>query len=163
MTSADIGKSLLWNRGFESHPFRHSRKELHPLSSSWKLDNLDSLNPHLTPFVQARVSPHAKRELHLRSMNPRIRFTKKQLEWYRSIKDFDRTPWWLPKIRGQKLDHAELFWRQENLSKSNRPSYAPEPVLWEILRRHPDLGPESSWKAQRKYLREAENELTQMK
>ena len=89
-------------------------------------------------------------------MNPRIRFTKKQLEWYRSIKDFDRTPWWLPKIRGQKLDHPELFWRQENLSKSNRPSYAPEPVLWEILRRHPDLGPESSWKAQRKYLREAE-------
>jgi hypothetical protein len=89
-------------------------------------------------------------------MNPRIRFTKKQLEWYRSIKDFDTTPWWLPKIKGQKLDHPELFWAQKKLAKSNRHSFASEPVLWEILRRHPDLGPESSWKAERKNLREAE-------
>jgi len=88
-------------------------------------------------------------------MKSRIRFTREQLIWYRGIRGFDTTPWWLPEKRGHKLDHPELFWRQENRGKSDRRSYAPEPVLWEILRRHPDLGPEPSWKAQRKHLSEA--------
>ena len=89
-------------------------------------------------------------------MKPQICYTKEQLVWYRGIRDFDKTPWWLPENRGHKLNHPGLYWGQKNPIKSSRLSHAPEPVLWETLRRHPDLGPESSWKAQRKNLREAE-------
>ena len=80
-----------------------------------------------------------------------------QLTWYRTIEDFDRTHWWCEEKNGKvNFEHPELFWNQKCSKNSERRSYAPEPIFWEILRRHPDLGPAASWTKEKNALREAE-------
>ncbi len=71
------------------------------------------------------------------------KWTDKDLSWYRYEVDFNRVLWW-EKNEGYSAQEEEtgiienhsLLW---SVKEKGKPQLATGPVLWEILRRHPDI------------------------